>query len=257
MIKVLKSLLPLSLRDYFRPIYRYGCMRFTNFIENAFGHKQKWKGARERLLSLTSNEELYEFSQKEFGIIQNKTEIFDLLEHLKNNTPEIIVEIGTKDGGNSFLFLEALNNIDTYVGIDLRVNNYGKLKFLTRSGSKILSMHCNSQFPEAMYMVEKVLNGRPIDFLFIDGDHSYEGVKADFERYSPLVKDGGLIAFHDIIPDNESNDGNWAGEVYRFWREIKGNYNFIEFVESYEQSGFGIGVIVKSSESRVFPEKED
>lgn len=37
-----------------------------------------------------------------------------------------------------------------------------------------------------------------MDFLFIDGDHAYEGVKADFEMYSPLVRKGGLVALHDI-----------------------------------------------------------
>ncbi len=38
---------------------------------------------------------------------------------------------------------------------------------------------------------------RSIEFLWIDGDHSYEGAKMDFDFYSPLVVDGGLIAFHD------------------------------------------------------------
>jgi hypothetical protein len=39
--------------------------------------------------------------------------------------------------------------------------------------------------------------GRPIRLLFIDADHSYAGVKADFDTWSPLVMAGGLIIFHD------------------------------------------------------------
>ena len=39
---------------------------------------------------------------------------------------------------------------------------------------------------------------KPICLLFIDGDHSYEGVKKDFEMWSPFVVKGGLIAFHDV-----------------------------------------------------------
>jgi predicted O-methyltransferase YrrM len=39
-----------------------------------------------------------------------------------------------------------------------------------------------------------------LDFLFIDGDHTYEGVKQDFEMYTPLVRKGGLVAMHDIVP---------------------------------------------------------
>jgi MMP 1-O-methyltransferase len=38
---------------------------------------------------------------------------------------------------------------------------------------------------------------KPISFLWIDGDHSYEGVKKDFDLWSPFVIEGGLIAFHD------------------------------------------------------------
>lgn len=38
------------------------------------------------------------------------------------------------------------------------------------------------------------------DLLFIDADHTYEGVKADHERYAPLVASGGIVAFHDASP---------------------------------------------------------
>ena len=37
-----------------------------------------------------------------------------------------------------------------------------------------------------------------VDFLFIDGDHSLEGVKLDDEQYGQLVRSGGIIAFHDV-----------------------------------------------------------
>lgn len=39
---------------------------------------------------------------------------------------------------------------------------------------------------------------RPISMLFIDGDHSYDGTKRDFEAWSPFVKPGGLVCFHDF-----------------------------------------------------------
>jgi predicted O-methyltransferase YrrM len=37
-----------------------------------------------------------------------------------------------------------------------------------------------------------------LDTLFIDGDHTYEGVKADLNNYAPLVKSGGRIILHDV-----------------------------------------------------------
>lgn len=42
---------------------------------------------------------------------------------------------------------------------------------------------------------------RPIDLLFIDGDHSYEGVKADWNAFAPHVRPFGFVAFHDTLWD--------------------------------------------------------
>lgn len=42
-----------------------------------------------------------------------------------------------------------------------------------------------------------------IDFLFIDGDHSYEGVKLDFDLYSTILSDKGTIMLHDTDPNYE------------------------------------------------------
>lgn len=52
--------------------------------------------------------------------------------------------------------------------------------------------------------------GQPLGMLFIDGDHSYEGVSADIEAWLPHLSPGGLVAFHDI---------GWAEGVQRAVRE--------------------------------------
>lgn len=39
----------------------------------------------------------------------------------------------------------------------------------------------------------------PVDFLFIDGDHRYEGLKADWEAWRDLIAPGGLVALHDTV----------------------------------------------------------
>lgn len=54
---------------------------------------------------------------------------------------------------------------------------------------------------------------KKIDFLFIDGSHIYEDVKLDFDLFYPWVKEGGIIAFHDVHP-------NFPG-VSRVWKESK------------------------------------
>jgi MMP 1-O-methyltransferase len=61
----------------------------------------------------------------------------------------------------------------------------------------------------------KNITGRKINLLFIDGDHSYEGVKSDFEAWYPHVKRGGMIAFHDYSE-------RWPG-VMKFIDEVASN----------------------------------
>jgi predicted O-methyltransferase YrrM len=43
----------------------------------------------------------------------------------------------------------------------------------------------------------------PFDFAFIDGDHSYDGVRADWLAYSPKIRPGGMVAFHDTWPNED------------------------------------------------------
>lgn len=50
-----------------------------------------------------------------------------------------------------------------------------------------------------------VLQDIKIDFLFIDGDHTYEGVKKDFDLYSKLLSENGLIIIHDTDENYENN----------------------------------------------------
>ena len=78
-----------------------------------------------------------------------------------------------------------------------------------------------------------------MDFLFIDGDHTEQGVTADYHDYKEFVRPGGLIAFHDIVelqplPTNQ---------VYHLWKRLKQVAQVEEFVNDPNQRGFGIGVL--------------
>jgi len=92
------------------------------------------------------------------------------------------------------------------------------------------------------------LKGQRFDALFIDGDHSEEGVAADFEMYGPLVRKGGIIGFHDIVADVFQRYGrptpSSTGGVPRFWQKLKSRCSeYWEFIDDPEQDGFGIGAI--------------
>ena len=100
----------------------------------------------------------------------------------------------------------------------------------------------DSHLAETQSEVRAILAGTPLDFLFIDGDHSYEGVRRDFLDYGPMVRPGGLVAFHDIIPPFRGLGGGTA-----LLGRDREDYQGIELVEDRQQDGFGIGVILAPS----------
>ena len=86
-----------------------------------------------------------------------------------------------------------------------------------RDGQTLHQVLGDSKSEDVLAEVRRLLPG-PADVLFIDGDHTYAGVKADYLNYRELVRPGGLIGFHDILP----HPGVADCEVDRLWAEIGG-----------------------------------
>ena len=83
--------------------------------------------------------------------------------------------------------------------------------------------------------MENLLEGESVDFLFIDGDHTYPGVKRDWELYAGRAK---VIAFHDLVK-HQPHFG-----VTKLFAEIKADgYETKEFFSQGNQKGGGIGVV--------------
>jgi len=181
-----------------------------------------------------------------FPAFQITPEICGLLSLLAQNQPKTVLEIGTCRGGTLYLFTKVAAPTATLVSVDLNVPNQDLLGSFARNQQKIVLFEGNSTDPEIIASVKEALPNE-VDFLFIDGDHSYTGLAKDFKNYAPLVKPGGLIAFHDIVEDNETRygivTGGWAGGVPRFWDEIKKDYEHTEFINDPQQDGSGIGVL--------------
>jgi predicted O-methyltransferase YrrM len=74
----------------------------------------------------------------------------------------------------------------------------------------------------------------PIDLLFLDGDHTYEGTKAAFERFVPWMRGGGLIVLHDVTVRKTGGKGKTYG-VWKFWDEIQ----YPKFLLVTERPGIG------------------
>jgi hypothetical protein len=147
-------------------------------------------------------------------------------EALKVERP-LVVEIGTQYGRQRAFYEKFLGA--THIGIDIS----SELSEPTILG--------DSKDAKTLELLDICLDERKINLLFIDGDHSYEGVKQDYTIYSPLVTD--IIAFHDIRHEKG---------IYKFWDELrtkeKDNPNLSFLSIGAYGSGWcqlGIGVIVK------------
>ena len=100
-------------------------------------------------------------------------------------------------------------------------------------------MFADSKAPSSIDWVRNKLDGEKLDFIFIDGDHSYRNAKIDYLNYSPLVRKGGIVAVHDI--KDSAEHAKAACDVYKLWHELEGEKK--EFVD--HSSGYGgIGALI-------------
>ena len=88
------------------------------------------------------------------------------------------------------------------VAIDLEIRNRKSLSAINSNNDNRLYIEGSSHSTETHSQLLSLLKNKKIDLLFIDGDHSYEGVKKDFDLYKSSVSKNGIIAFHDIVPDS-------------------------------------------------------
>jgi predicted O-methyltransferase YrrM len=184
-----------------------------------------------------------------FGAIQQRSEIARLLDLLRQNPPSYVCEIGTASGGTLFLLAQVCRPDALILSVDVGLSIERCLihaRFASHR-QRIVSVRGDSRTPGTLARVRSLLRAHALDLLFIDGDHSYEGVKADFVNYSPLVRPGGLIVLHDIIRDFGTRygkpSGTYTGGVPVFWDEIRTKRKTSEFIEDPAQDGYGIGIV--------------
>ena len=180
--------------------------------------------------------------------IQVRTELLEFAMLVQELRPKALLEIGTRTGGTFFVLCRLADPKASVISIDLPGGRFGggyeffRVPFLRRMGKAEQRLHLfrgDSHKPETRQTLVRALQGAQLDLLFIDGDHTYDGVRRDFEMYSDFVRPGGMIAFHDIVQGKEE----LVGEVHRFWNDIKGRYRHREIVEDRDQPWGGIGVL--------------
>ena len=157
-------------------------------------------------------------------------------------SPKIFVELGTHTGNSYFSFCQSVVEasistkcyaVDTWQG-DEHAGQYGDEIFAKVNAhhqeryagfSRLLRM----TFDDAVtYFADE-----SIELLHIDGLHTYEAVRHDFETWLPKLAPGAVVMFHDTNV-RERNFGVW-----KLWEELQADYpNNLEFVHSH-----GLGVL--------------
>jgi predicted O-methyltransferase YrrM len=185
-----------------------------------------------------------------FGVapMQMEDELTRFMEIVGEHRPTRILEIGTARGGSFFLLCRMCAEDGLLISVDLPEGQFGggypswKLplyRSFARGRQKLHLIRGDSHAPETLRAVKAAVGDEPLDVLFIDGDHSYAGVSRDFQDYGPLVRPGGIIAMHDVVPGPAEN----VGGAPEFWNEIAGRFDSRVIKSEKSQGCYGIGVI--------------
>lgn len=181
-----------------------------------------------------------------YNLIQHPTEYLNFCEFYRELKCRNILEIGSYFGGNFYVLCKLSDPIGLKIAIDcpdyqnkdVQIKLYSSYLRMKTFGENVHVLNTDSHFDETRNRVSDILQNQKLDFIFIDGDHSYEGVKKDFEMYSPFINPGGYIAFHDINQIDHPDSNKYG--VNRFWKEL----NYENKFEFNSKSFFmGIGVI--------------
>ncbi|MGA0588042.1 class I SAM-dependent methyltransferase [Dyella sp. KRB-257] len=160
--------------------------------------------------------------------------------------PGIFVELGTYRGASYLAFCQAIQRcavqtkcfaVDSWKG-DKHSGEYGEDVYLNlldyhqrnyADFSRLLKM----PFDDAVQYFDE----RSIDLLHIDGMHTYEAVRSDFETWAPKLSKRAVVLFHDVnVREREFG-------VWRYWSELASRYPSFEFTHTH-----GLGVLLVGNE---------
>lgn len=183
-----------------------------------------------------------------FRMEQHPQEIRPFVEYLLEHVqPVHALEIGVRHGGTAALWTQICSG--QVIGIDwYGMDSLGKA-MTDQLASSMRQRYDNYHFVcgdshqqstrDNLVRLMDVYKIDTFDLIFLDADHSYTGVKKDFEVYRDLLSTHGVIAFHDIVASDFMKQVGHG--VWKFWQELKDHdtYNCREFSIGADWGGLG------------------
>lgn len=180
--------------------------------------------------------------------VQHEKEYLPYLGWIQTIKPTSYLEIGAARGDTFHDTVALMPKGSRALAVDYPMQAWGlqdSRKYLERAvedlrqkGYLVDVIFGNSQDSA---VIEQVRKHDMFDLCFIDGDHTYKGVKADYDNYGLFAK---YCAFHDISDRMKPNRKGELIEVPIFWNELKErNQNYLEWIDNSQLSPMGIGVI--------------
>lgn len=175
---------------------------------------------------------------------QNEFELRSFINYLQDCGVRKYLEIGARHGDSFHEIMLSLPEGSYGVAVDLPGALWGKKSsgdYLQNAAADLRSRGYlidviigDSTAPK---IVERVRAMGRFDAALIDGDHTYKGVKKDWDNYHDICD---IVALHDIVGEGQFEKvRNTPVEVPRFWKELKVP-NKIEFVDNGSLMGIGI-----------------
>ena len=170
------------------------------------------------------------------------TELDDLIELANEYEPTSYLEIGAREGIALRYFVERVPSITNVTVVDLPGADWGKANSDIQLRDNLASLPVvsnvllgDSTDPEIVRQV----NERRYSIVFIDGDHSYDGVVSDLNNYRACADD--LVCLHDI---NHPPDSRAYGPS-RLWNELcaESDDGLIELIANDSRKGIGVIVV--------------
>jgi predicted O-methyltransferase YrrM len=148
----------------------------------------------------------------------------------------LAIEIGVFEGVNTAIISKALANGGKLFGIDPFFK--GSLGICYHKIIAKLHLKRNG-VAESVGIIEKfsfdAVGDVPatVDFIFIDGDHSYEGIRKDWQLYAGLLKADGIMALHDTSVI--AADGDWVQDSVRYYNDVIKHDDRFEWIETVDR----------------------